>query len=171
MKKVIFLAFITVLIGTACKKQRKDYEGEAEVFLNGSKYVNKLGADNATGLLYFELYQGDKINDVLIIKRSLIFSGIKLDMSLQQLQREFRDMPRAGFTTSEDDGCIIGDIFDIDTSGIQNNYIQITKQKDNYHEIWGEFRVKLIRTHNCNCTDLPDTIEFSKGTFHILFKD
>lgn len=65
----------------------------------------------------------------------------------------------------EDDvGCDYYQVYEADTL---NNWIQITKEVNNYGEIWGEFSVTYLKESGCPDSPYPDTVRIRNGTFHI----
>lgn len=63
-----------------------------------------------------------------------------------------------------------GDYQTIDADS-SSNYIEITDQKDNYHEIWGRFNVTVYIARQCRYNPMPDTIRFTEGSFHLFPPD
>ena len=65
----------------------------------------------------------------------------------------------------EDDvGCDYYHVYEADSL---NNWIQITKEVNNYGEIWGEFSVTYLKESGCPDSPYPDTVRIRNGTFHI----
>ena len=170
MKNLILLLISLQCLNSSCKKPNQDYSGEAHVLMNKSRYINRLVAYTVKGKLTFGLRQYEKVGGMQVERRSLSFAILDFSEAKQILVRDSL-LPRSLFTTSQDDGDVGGDFFVLDSTAGIANYFKINKQENNYKEIWGEFNVKLIRITNCSCTDLPDNVNFTNGTFHIVLKD
>ncbi|MCH7523985.1 MAG: hypothetical protein IIC74_02980 [Bacteroidetes bacterium] len=71
------------------------------------------------------------------------------------------------YTTLIDDGDVLGDIYDLDTT-TTNNFIQITSYNSSKAEIKGIFNVSLILTRDDGDGDPPpQTIELKNGKFSV----
>ncbi|MCH7525096.1 MAG: hypothetical protein IIC74_08820 [Bacteroidetes bacterium] len=77
------------------------------------------------------------------------------------------DSIRIFYSTILDDGDVVGDIYDIDTTAT-NNFIQITSYNSSRAEIKGIFNVSLILTRDSNEPGTPpQNLVFTNGEFTV----
>lgn len=70
------------------------------------------------------------------------------------------------YSTLIDDGDVVGDIYELDTSTTMNNFIQITNYNSIKNQIEGTFNVSLIISRDDGIGEVPpDKIEFTNGKF------
>ena len=63
-----------------------------------------------------------------------------------------------------------GDRFIINEDAATENYIEITKEVNNFKEVWGVYQCELIRKKKVQNSPFPDTLRFTGGSFHLKFK-
>lgn len=76
----------------------------------------------------------------------------------------------AFFGTFKPDGDVTCEDFSVIDSDSANNLVQITKQINNYSEVYGTFKLSLIKTINCSTSHYSDTIKLNNGYFHLKLK-
>lgn len=76
----------------------------------------------------------------------------------------------AFFGTFKPDGDVTCEDFIVIEADSSNNIVQITKQIDNYSEVYGTFKLNLIKINNCSTHHYPDTVKFTNGYFHLKLK-
>jgi hypothetical protein len=177
----IILIIICQLLFTTCKKTEEDqfdfgdvkvlvngqiYEGETFnsccdgqnklIFTFGQQKIKKLSKDFSFASDHYEV-RAEKIFGKQIIKNCDTFRDTACHSS-------------ADLFTNIDDGDVIGDVFKINESAIAENYIEITQEANDFKEIWGNFRMELIRKQKDPNSPYPDTLHFTNGEFHLKFK-
>lgn len=76
----------------------------------------------------------------------------------------------ASFTTRQDDGDVLCDYFDVIEADSLDNWVQITREENNFGEVWGVFQVSLYRVNGCAASIYPDTLRLTNGTFHLVLE-
>lgn len=85
---------------------------------------------------------------------------------------EFSDSTRAwgGFYTMDDDGDAGCESFAINDKDSVNNWIKITKENNDFGEVWGNFSMSFTKTKNCDNKLYPDAVVIRNGYFHVFVK-
>jgi hypothetical protein len=76
----------------------------------------------------------------------------------------------AQFNTSEDDGDVGCEFFEVDETDSLNNYIQITRMKNDFSEIWGTFNVSFVKVQDCSHRLHSQHLTARYGYFHVFVK-
>jgi hypothetical protein len=76
----------------------------------------------------------------------------------------------ANMTTAQDDGDVACEIFDVDQNDSTNNFVQMTKEKNNYSEIWGNYSMTFVKTSTCSNALYPEVVQIRNGYFHVYVK-
>lgn len=74
------------------------------------------------------------------------------------------------FSTTQEDGEFICERIQVDNNDSLNNWIEITKQEDNYKKIWGKFQMTMHRAsldHGCPIPRHPEQFNIRNGEFYI----
>jgi hypothetical protein len=74
----------------------------------------------------------------------------------------------ATFSTSGGDGSGTCESFEVNEKDSLNNFVQITKQQNDFKEIWGNFSVSFNKTRDCAANFYPNTIVIRNGNFHVF---
>lgn len=74
------------------------------------------------------------------------------------------------FSTKQNDGDVSCEYFEIYEKDSLFNSVTITKQVNNYTEVYGNFSLTFIKFYNCNFPHYPDTLKIKNGYFHIYLK-
>jgi hypothetical protein len=76
----------------------------------------------------------------------------------------------AYFGTSQDDGDVGCEFFEVDETDSLNNYIQITRMKNDFSEIWGTFNVSFVKVQDCSHRLHSQHLTARYGYFHVFVK-
>lgn len=68
------------------------------------------------------------------------------------------------------DGDVGCDLFDVIEADSLDNWVQITREENNFGEVWGVFQVSLYRVNGCAASIYPDTLRLTNGTFHLVLE-
>jgi hypothetical protein len=74
----------------------------------------------------------------------------------------------ATFSTMEDDGDVGCERFIVDVSDSLSNFVQITKELNNFQEIWGKYSVTLVKVQGCASGFYSDKLTIRNGYFHVI---
>lgn len=55
----------------------------------------------------------------------------------------------------------------INEADLANCYVEITKERNNFEEVWGTFQVSLKKVKTCETGVLPEILTIEKGEFYI----
>jgi hypothetical protein len=141
---------------------------------------------NYIGILNFSNIVNDKFgfeirkiidNNTKIDESSMGIDKISLMLGQQTIYRAVFDSSYSKklsgtFYTSTSDGDITADTYGIIEVDSLNNFINITEEQNNYHEIRGVFSMSLVRTRKSQYTLFPnlDTVRFKNCSFHFFLK-
>ncbi len=169
---IIMLCMIAIAF-SACRKKDKTEpsKGEVQCEYNGVSWVPDLvvftndNPYNVEGNLYFKIIKSN--NNVR--KEFLYLSNISKTLFKQKLYSGFTDSDSTTshyFTNDleEDAGCDYYQVYEADSL---NNWVQITKEINDYGEIWGKFSVTYLKETGCPGSPYPDTVRIRNGAFHI----
>lgn len=172
MKKATFISFsLIILFSSACHKDDyKDKDGTAQCTYNGNiwetdevicGYSNTGEKDTISINL--------KKNNNNVRKEQILITNIPNNLSKQRIYRgiDNRDTLIATYLTTDieyDASCDAYRVYEPDSL---NNWVQITKEENNYGEIWGNFSITFIKVDSCEGTPYPDTVRIRDGVFHI----
>ena len=109
-----------------------------------------------------------EIFSLQLVDKTINNQRIYMQDSLAYIQPEI-SKTYVSYGTVQDDGDVVCDLFDVAEADSVNNWIQITKEKNGYKEIWGMFSVTLYRVEGCATSSYPDTLKIRDGNFHIYF--
>ncbi|MBX3163352.1 MAG: hypothetical protein KF900_02635 [Bacteroidetes bacterium] len=101
------------------------------------------------------------------IEKNLISQRIytlTLDTNIVQIRTN------AMFYTTWNDGDVLCEVFEALESDSLNNYVMITKQNNNYEEVFGTFSLTFIKTQDCEGRHYADTLRIRNGYFHLYLK-
>lgn len=164
------LVIFTLLLATAgCNKNHKLPDAKASTLVNGENWeVKKVWAFNSdvgVNTLDFSL-SFDKFG----YSSGLLFNNVSRSPGKQTLRKKIPGsihlIYSALFNAQESD--VTGDEYDVLDIDSTNNWIEITKEKDNFSKnIYGQFSVTLIRKKKFENSPFPDTLRFTNGTFYI----
>lgn len=76
----------------------------------------------------------------------------------------------AYFNTNDDDGDSVCEWFEVNENDSLNNFVQITKQENDFSELWGNFSVSFNKTSDCKNRFYPNELLIRNGTFHVFVK-
>jgi hypothetical protein len=68
----------------------------------------------------------------------------------------------------EDDGNVMCEHFTVEVSDSLSNFVQITKELNNFQEIWGKYSVTLVRVQGCYSGFYSDKLIIRNGIFMLL---
>jgi len=184
MTKSIILGLTFCICLIACKKKVYEKEtptyGKTKTEINGviweQDIKDVLFDDN--GYFEFAAFKYKKIGGVHVVSEILSFNKIKPTNVRQTVKAWIAGQSTnpnpfhldARFGTSQADGDVSCDMFQILEADSLNNWIQITKEKDNYKEVWGTYSATFIRLEGCASSPYPDTLRMRNGSFHFKFK-
>lgn len=78
--------------------------------------------------------------------------------------------PFAVFGTFHDEGCVGCEMFYVGGTDVENNWIEITKQEDNFKKIWGKFSLTMVKDSiDCDLAHYPNVIQIRNGEFYLKF--
>ena len=180
------LAISVILCFAGCKKEKLPDGvgmGGMEAELNGEKWEAIINTFN-DGLDSFNFRAfvieesrsaGKKIE---YQKEAMPFSWVQkkigkvilYDYMARRNQDSLRKYPRCSFYTLQEHGEIPCESFRIVDADSVNNYIELTGQKDNFSEVWGNFSVTFYKESTCYKGHYPDTIRFRNGKFHFYLR-
>ena len=171
MKKIIIILVVSIGFFYSCKKKEEHiYDfGEASATRNGEVWNAKVVCDNRNPNFLLSMSRGENR-----YTGTLHISNFEPVLERQQLVKYLSSGIGSGpegrlcnsrfISMLDDQSC---DRFDLLEADSANNYIRITRQENNYDEIWGEFSATYIRTGvTCNSEEFADTLIFRDGTFH-----
>lgn len=70
--------------------------------------------------------------------------------------------------TFSDQGCVACELFIVDGTKLEHNWVEITKEEGNYQKVWGKFNLVLIKHQSAAyCGNYPDTIRIENGEFYV----
>jgi hypothetical protein len=72
------------------------------------------------------------------------------------------------FSTMADDGDVGCEEFIVDVSDSLSNFVQITKELNNFQEIWGKYSVTLVKVQGCASGFYSDKLTIRNGYFHVI---
>lgn len=176
MTKHLILAILILALG-ACSKDDGSlipniYTGTASALKNGKEW---------SSLAYFEVMNSynpktfilrtDVYNDSGIWRETFDIRRILPNFDIQEItstdNQNTLDLLSAGYGTLIEDGDVVGDIYELDTTAT-NNFIQITNYNSERAEIKGKFNVSLVLTRDDGYGDVPpQTLEFTNGEFTV----
>ncbi len=175
MKKTISIIPVLLLILIfACKKEEpqeeKEINGEAKCVYNGSLWI----ADNAAASALknnrdtFKIGFSKSINGIR--NGSIRFGTLIKTTEKQYVKRinvNYDTLPYGWYVTNDiEEDAMCDTYYPIESDSI-NNWIHITKQENDYQEMWGEFSISLYKESGCDGSPYPDTVIVRSGTFHI----
>jgi len=75
------------------------------------------------------------------------------------------------FSTMADDGDAGCEFFELEQDGDSAiNWIQVTRQNNDFKEVWGVFSVNLVKTQDCSERFYSDRLVIRNGYFHAIVK-
>jgi len=174
------LVLILLLIGvyfSSCSDDDENpfgFTGSATAIKNGENWKSGLrvaknlpydiGIDLIFTVLSKEGFQRESLS---IFRVKTILGQQSIFLTNSQIQN---DSIGTFYATLIDDGDVLGDIYEVDTTA-SNNYVELTSIDKNKCEISGVFslRLKLIRDDGDGPTP-PEIIEFANGQFRSRVK-
>jgi hypothetical protein len=188
LKIAAALILLSFLLLTNCKKKKdvpvpiKDSidttKGKIDFYLNDGKedmfHVKSNIIENKLCITGCKLKQ---VEDQLVAFHyfSICLSNntlIKQKIVKQNSNNPYSDSTStwASFGTMQDDGDAGCEYFDVNEADTLNNFVQITKQQNNFAEIWGNFSVSFNKISSCASGFYPNTIVIKNGYFHVFVK-
>lgn len=178
--RIIFLCLLISTIFSFCNKENNSEYGTLKVKLNGDKWTGKVNVNTSmvAGKFTIGVSRMIKMEGVYICRDQL---GLSFLYRTKDQQRLFstdsianydpaNSRTSASFGTTQDDGDVMCDLFEVIDSESENNYFIITKEENDFSEIWGKFAVSLKKTISCSASEYPDIIRFTDGEFHVFLK-
>jgi hypothetical protein len=171
MKTIFFLVVSTILFSCCKKKENTPYKGEVSFLMNGKNYSGTLTAGGNDSTFSFSLFN-EKNN---INQDNFTFDFVRKNSMKQRIDKRvvFNFVPNfaeCSYGTSQDDGDVVCELFNTSKVDSTTNFIQITKQENNYKEVWGDFNVTLYKTESCPEKNSGDTLRCTNGKFHLLLE-
>lgn len=182
------LLLFSFLVLTNCKKQKdapvpiKDTidtaHGKIDFYLNDRKedmfHVNSNIIENKLCIGSYKLKQ---VENQLLPFHSFLICLSNKTLQKQNIVKENYNNPYsdstkawAFFGTMQDDGDLGCEYFEVNEPDTLNNFVQITKQQNNFAEIWGNFSVSFNKTSDCPTGFYPKTVVIKNGYFHVFVK-
>lgn len=171
-----FILFILIFGLMACSKDDNPvpniYTGIATASKNGEKWVSLAYFDvvNSSNPQSFIL-RTDIYNNVGFWRETFAIVRIQPNFDVQEItstdNQNDPNLLSIYYSTLLDDGDILGDIYDLDTTAT-NNFIQIISYNSSRAEIKGTFNVSLILTRDSNDAGTPPQhLIFTNGEFTV----
>lgn len=164
-----------VFFAISCKKDPKIVvKGELTVNINGVEWVGSINKPTATKF-DINATRYKSIDKVFVNESGLLISNIPFELKTSTLKKiDFTQQDQknlfCGFFTYQDDGDVACDTYEIIETDSVNNWIKVTKQTNNYAEVWGTFSATFFRKQGCSATKYADTLRFRDGVFHAYLK-
>lgn len=173
IKQLILFMLIFSLI--ACSKDDSlipdIYTGTATALKNGEEwnslaYFDEINTSTPTFIIRADIFNDEgHWRETFDIRRILPNFDIQ-EITTTDNQNEL-GLLSADYATILDDGDVLGDIYSLDTTAV-NNFIQITSYNSSRAEINGIFNVSLILTRDSNEPSTPpQNLEFTNGAFTV----
>jgi len=184
MTKSIVLCILFCMCIIACKKKVYEKEmptyGETSTEINGVKWSNDIKdvIYDEKGFSFFA-FKYKEVGGVHTVFEILSFHKIEQTKDRQTVRAWIIGQPSsnpdsiyldATFTTTQADGDVSCDLFQILETDSVNNWIQITKEEGNYNEVWGNYSATFTRHSGCASSPYTDTLRMRNGSFHFKFK-
>lgn len=183
MKKILILGLVFCVSFASCRK-KDEYKIEDTTYgttateINGTSWNQdiKLVELGDSDKFSFYAFKYKDVDGTPIVFEVLSFNQIDKIKNKQQnvkswnLGQSGNNYLNARFTTTQDDGDLSCDRFEILETDSTNNWIQITKEEDDYNEVWGNYSATFVRKYGCPSSPYTDTLRFRNGSFHFKFK-
>ena len=85
----------------------------------------------------------------------------------QVLETEYNTPTNSNFLVVIEEGEFISEEFRPLESDLVNNWLEITKQEDNYKKVWGKFSATYIKEKTGPDAKYPDTLRIRNGSFYV----
>jgi hypothetical protein len=186
MKNLLIGATICCVWLSGCNKKQYQIEsptyGKTTVEINGKEWKEDIKSViyNNNDRFEFSAFKYKKVDDVWVVFEILTFGDIRKNKNMQLIEKLQIGNPYtanldsaynwSSFGTTRDDGDVNCDYYRVWESDSTNNWIQITKEKDNYKEVWGTYSVTFLRESGCASSPYTDTLRFRNGSFHFKFE-
>lgn len=192
MKKMIHLLTATILLFSACDKNKtpKQTEPEKPFFsmnFQGQVWkVDSINLDNTLNpntMFTFSAVDYGIENDVKYPKSRLSIGFLRKQVGKQRLTgapiAEILDSVRIyspsvptylAVTSYQEHGHFLCEQFQVDNNDSLNNWIEITKQEGGYKKIWGKFQVTIFREgiyNRCDNLRFPERFTTTSGQFYL----
>lgn len=178
--KIFISSLFIITLFSYCDKENKSDYGTLKVKLNGDKWTGKVNVNTGivAGKFSIGVARMIKMEGVYICRDQLNLSFLRrtkdhqtlLSMDSLATVDPVNSRTSASFGTTQDDGDVLCDQFEVIDSESANNYLLITKEDNNFSEIWGKFAISLKKTVSCAESEYPDIIRFTDGEFHVFLK-
>jgi hypothetical protein len=174
---ILIVLYILMLFSNSCKKKQSiQNNGNATATLNGKPWTGILQAKN-NERFSFSIIIYKEFDGILLPFDGLGFGLVNKNIKVQKLS--IRDSmvnlnpllakTYSSFSTSQGDGDVLCDMYEVLESDSLNNWIKIETEKNNFTEMSGIFNVTLLRIRTCGSSLYSDTLKFTNGHFNIKF--
>ena len=185
MKKSIpflVLTFLLLITIGSCKKKDKEPSGTCSFTINGKEWKGDKQVSTWQSETKFSFTYGKGINfeegyDYATYDQSLNFNLVDKKLGRQTIPIiKFLDIsdltedsaPFVLFSTFTQQGCTGCEMFYVGGTDVENNWIEVTKQEDNFKKIWGKFSLTMVKDSvDCFLARYPNTIEVRNGSFYL----
>lgn len=181
MKSRLIVAIIVLLV-IGCKK-----EEHIPIYFPGNMTFGRMDADKegkawvASSAAFYNEYNpalfgiiASTFTEGGFLRETLVFNKIPLKVGRYEVTKLNNDMfdgkTGASYNTSEDDGDVSEDSYDVDESAT-DNYIEITLVDTIANMAKGNFTVSfnIVTSGGKRNPSNPDKVKFSNGTFDVEF--
>lgn len=169
--KIIICVLFSGLCFNSCKKNKNTLptSGNGSATFNGTKWeANSVRGGMTDSTINFSL-DIDKLNEFNDpYPYESLFIHIYINKEKQFLLNGFSIIPTAKFYTLIEQGHASNEDFDVLESDTENNWVQITEEKNGFKEIKGKFSLTLIKTSTgIDPNRYPDTLRIRDGVFSV----
>ncbi len=169
------ILFILILGLMACNKDDglipDIYTGTATALKNGEEWNSLVSFDEMSSFPSSFILSTGVYNNEGHLREIFDIRRIRPNMNIQEItstdNQNDLDLLSADYSTILDDGDVLGDIYDLDTTAT-DNFIQITNYNASRAEIKGIFNVSLVLTRDSNEPGTPpQNLVFTNGRFTV----
>lgn len=172
MKQIISLVLVITIIAIACKKNKDviPTSGTTSATINGKNWTANFvgGAKKDDSTISF-IAKIQKLNE---FKEPYPYDNlgfiIKKDIEKQNVGADILVVPYVHFYTSIEQGHATNERFAVLELTSEDNWVQITEEKNDFKEIKGKFSLTLIKTSTgIDPNRYPDTLRIRDGVFSV----
>ena len=167
--------FITVI---SCDKNNKIPDTWGAFEMNGTHWqAQKTSVNKINDTLFgFSLVKGKYWAEYDIDTAALSFNFLRKELGrktvfnrrMEEWITTLENTPTiASFNLQNNDFGFLSEAFRPLESDSVNNWIEITKQEDNYKKVWGKFSITLIKEGTNQTPNYPDTLRIRNGSFYV----
>lgn len=139
--------------------------GEITISFSFAKGIHNPNHQDNAGIAY------DEVLHFSFIKKIKGKQMLNLPYYMQP-ENSDRYLPTTKFITYVDQGCVTCQGYYIDSTRMEENWVEIDRQKNNYQKVWGRFNLVLINRNlvdGCKETGYPDTLYIKSQEFYLEY--